>query len=208
MGRVRFWGVKAQGSIRIADFANILDGETIVIGNKTYEWDDDASVTPGRVAVTIGASDAACITNLIAAINANKPTPPVTAAVDSKDANTCRLTCDKVGTSGNMALTESTVDADAVVVSGATLVGGENGGSQRDARGQYTVTDIDVSADQLVIETGLQSPRFVEVQLRTSAGVPKAHTAEVTVSGSKIVLNFAGATDPAAGDVATWEAWE
>ena len=46
----------SEGAIRIADYANILDGEKIVIGNKTYEWDDDASVGAGNVLVTIGAS--------------------------------------------------------------------------------------------------------------------------------------------------------
>lgn len=204
MGRVRFFGTKAQGAIRIADYANILDGEAVVIGNKTYEWDDDDAVDGSNVKVTIGGSDAACVDALRIAINANKPTVAVTAVEDAKDNTTLRIVADEIGAAGNIALSETTVDADAVTVSGATLVGGENGGSQRESRGTYTVTAIDVSADNIDIETGLESPRFPQVECRTSAGVPKAATYEVTMDGSHIRLNFAGATDPAAGDKIFW----
>ena len=76
MGRVRFFGIKASGAIRMAN-NTLVDGETIVIGGKVYEWDDDVAVAPGSVLVTIGGNVAASIANLIAAINANKPVVPV-----------------------------------------------------------------------------------------------------------------------------------
>jgi hypothetical protein len=48
---------------------NPVDTDTIGIGVDTYEFDDDGAVTPGRIAVTIGALPADTRANLIAAIN-------------------------------------------------------------------------------------------------------------------------------------------
>lgn len=208
MARARYKGAKAQGAIHLAN-NTILDGETITIGNKVYEFDNNASVTAGRVAVTIGGTVADTATNLIAAINANKPSKPVTAVIDPKNASgqKINLFADQVGAAGNIALAETVADA-GCTLSGATLTGGENAGEQTVARGQYAVVAMDVTADNIMIETGLTSPRYVQVEVRSAAGVPKAHTAEVTISGSKIRLNFAGATDPAATDIVSWVAWE
>lgn len=206
MGRNRFLGALAQGAFDLAN-NTILDGETFSIGGKVYEFDDDASVSGTNVLVTIGGTAALTAAEMVSKINANKPTPGVTAAVDSKRDTTVRLKADSRGAAGNLALAETVADA-GFTKSGSTMVGGENGGTQTEHRGQYTVTDIDVLADQIVIETGLGTPRFPDVSVRSSAGVPKAHTAEISIVGTTIKLNFAGATDPAAGDVVTWEAWE
>lgn len=209
MAKVRYFGLPAQGAVRIADFANIVDGETIVIGSKTYEWDDDNDVVAGHVKVTIGASDAACITNLIDAINDNPPTPAVLAFVDPIDAKTCRIEATKKAAAGNMALTEDTLDADAVVVSGATLVHGENGAAQKPSRGTYTVVAIDVSAGSIVIATGLDSPQHFQCECRDANGVLKAITSKVTVdTDGHILIDFDGATNPAATDKIFWQAWE
>jgi hypothetical protein len=208
MARVRFKGGKAVGAIHLAN-NTIVDGDFFTIGNKVYEFDDNASVTAGRVAITIGGSAALTRDAIIAAINANKPSKPVTAVIDPKNASgeKINLFADQVGAAGNIVLTENVADA-GFTVRAATLEGGENGGEQTMARGEYTVKTMDVTADNVMIETGLTSPRFAIVQARSSAGVPKAHTAEISISGSKIRLNFAGATDLAATDVVTWIAWE
>ncbi len=215
MGRVRFFGGKAQGAIQIADFVNLVDAETITIGTpasgseKVFEWDDDVSVTAPNVLVTIGASDAASAINLRDAINANPTVPPVVAFIDPKDTGVVRLAASFRGAAGNHPLATTMTDPDNIV-SGAAMTGGENGGSQIVHRGEYVVTALDVVADQLVIETGVPvTARFVEVEIRDATGLVKAHTALVTViNNNRISINFAGATDPAATDVITWQAWE
>lgn len=210
MSRWKFFGLKSVGAIRVGDFANLLDGEVIVIGDKTYEWDNNAAVTAGHVLVTIGASDAACIVNLMAAINANKPSIPVSAVVDPKDAKTARIYADNRGAAGNIDFTTDMADAGNVIAAvDDLLANGENGGNQIRHRGVYVVTAIDILADNLMIETGLpNSIDWFSAEVRTTAGVPKAHTMELTASGTKIRGNFAGATDPVEGDVITWEAGE
>ncbi|MGH9462014.1 MAG: hypothetical protein ACRD1X_12395 [Vicinamibacteria bacterium] len=204
-GRFKFKGGKAVGSLHLS--AQPSDGDFFTIGGKKYEFDNNASVGAGSVTVTIGGSAALTMTALIAAINANKPTIPVTAVVDPVNATgqTCRLTADRVGSNGNLALTKSGAN---LVLSAAAMAGGENGSIQTVARGAHTVDANDVQADAVIIETGLTSPRFAEVVCRDSAGLLKAITALVTVVGSTIKVAFAGATDPAATDVLTWSSWE
>lgn len=206
MGKQRFLGLKAQGFAFFGG-TTFVDGEVCVIGNKTYEFDDDAAVEAGNVLVDISSGTAALIAAaFLAAVNANKPTPGVTAVIDPKSNVMVHLIADARGVGGNMAVTEDVADAASLVV--GSLAGGESGGTQTEARGSHTVVASEVTADNIMIETGLTSPRFVDVEIRTAAGVPKAHTAEITVSGSKIRINFAGATDPAATDVIFWNAWE
>lgn len=206
MGKQRFLGLKAKGYAYFGG-TTFVDGEVCVIGNKTYEFDDDAAVEAGNVLVDISGGTAAAIAAaFLAAVNANKPTPGVTAVIDPKSNVMVHLVADARGTGGNMAVTEDVADAASLVV--GALIGGESGGTQTEARGAYTVTASDVLADNIMIPTGLTSPRFATVTTRTAAGVEKAVTAEVTISGGNIRYNFAGATDPVAGDVITWEAWE
>lgn len=204
MGKQRFLGLKAQGLIKFAS-NTLLDTETITIGNKVYEWDNNAAVTAGRVLVTIGGSATLSAAALLAAINANKPTPPVTAVLDAKTATIVRLVADARGIAGNMTVSETVADAGITVTS---LIGGEAGGTQTEARGEYVVLDEDVVADNIDIATGLTSPRFEQVEVVDSTGLTKAHTALVTVSGGFIRINFAGATDLVAGDKVRWSCWE
>jgi hypothetical protein len=207
MGRMRYKGNPAQGAIRFGS-NTIVDEEYVSIGGKIYEFDDDAAVTSPHVLVTIGGSAAATAANLIAAINANKPSPGVTASADPVEAETVRLVADKVGTAGNLALVEAVSDA-GITVSGANMTGGENGGSQKVARGEYVVTALDVLAANVVIETGLASPRFIKLYTRKADGTFfETSTGVVTISGSQIRHDFAGGTDLEAGDTLSWEAYE
>jgi uncharacterized protein involved in outer membrane biogenesis len=199
--------VKAVGAVRIGDHANLADGETIVIGDKTYEWDDNATVTPGNVGVTIGADAAGDIVNLKAAINANKPSVPVSGEIDPKDTAVLRLTADAQGSAGNLAMSKTMADADNII-SGAAMTGGENAGTQTVARGKYEVTALDILADNIVIDTALATPRFFQVDVRDTNGVEKAVTCKTSLSGSLLILDFDGATDPVATDEVFWDAWE
>lgn len=211
MGRIRFFGNKSKGSVRIADFASLLDTEVIVIGNKTFEWDDNAAVTAGNVLVTIGASDAISITNLRDAINANKPTPPVDAVVDPKDTKVLRIEATNRGAAGNMAFTTDMADADNIIAAVADkLDGGENGGQQTLHRDVYTVTALDVLADNIMIPTGIpNTPRFRQVEFLSAAGLQRnTVTALVTLVGKDLRIDFAGAVDLVAGDLVVWQVWE
>jgi hypothetical protein len=204
-GRLKFKGGKGVGSLHLSDQPS--DGDFFTIGGKKYEFDNNAAVAEGSVMVTIGGSVALTMTALLAAINANKPEIPVSAVIDPVNASgqLARLTADRVGANGNLALTKSGTN---LTVSAAAMTGGENGSIQTPARGAHVVTASDVLGDCVVIETGLTSPRFATAVCRTTAGLIKAITALLTVSGSKLILTFAGATDPAATDVITWECWE
>lgn len=208
MGRTRFLGQKAQGAIRVGDFANLVDGELIVIGDMRYEWDDNASVSGTSVTVTIGASDAASIVNLMAAINANPPSVPVEAVVDPKDAKTARLYANGRGAAGNLVFTTTMTDGDNVISGAGLLQYGENGGNQIIHRGSYVVTAIDVSSANIMIETGLATPRFFQVDALSSTGLQKSLTTLWTITGSRLRGDFDGATDPVAGDVINWQSHE
>lgn len=206
MSRVRYFGNPAQGSIKFGS-NTIIDGETITIGNKVYELRAAAPAGGGHILVVVGGTAALTAAALIVAINANKPSVPVTAVIDPVSNVTVRLVADVAGDAGNIILQETVVDA-GIVVSGATLVGGENAATQTIARGKYAVTQNDVDATNIVIETGLVSPRFATVESYGATGAKKTSTGLVTVSGTKILHDFTGATDHVAGDVLVWSAWE
>jgi hypothetical protein len=207
MGRVRFFGIRAIGAIHLA--SNILvDGETVTIGGRIYEWDNNASVTPGNVLVTIGGTAALSAANLAAAITANKPIVAITATIDPVTDVCIRLVADQQGANGNLTLAEAVTDA-GLTLSGALMTGGENAGSQIVHRGEYVVTAIDVLAANVLIATGLTTPKVVEVDLRDVNGVFREDiTGQVTVSSGNILHGFEGATDLVAGDRIIWNAWE
>jgi len=212
MSRYKFFGGKAVGAIQIKDYANLVDNEVIVIGDKTYQWNDtEGDIDEGNVWLDRGAgitTNALAAAEVIAKINANKPTVPVTAVIDPKDTATVHIYADGRGAAGNLEFTTDMSDSGNTIAAESDLLAdGENGGNEILHRGNYTVTAIDVLADNIMIETSLPgTPTHVFVEVRGSTGIPKYHTAKVTVSGTKIRLNFDGATDPAADDVVTWMA--
>lgn len=63
-------GTRATGAITYA--ANPADGQTVLIGDNVYEFCSDRSVSPGRIAVDIGASADLSWTALKDAVNANE----------------------------------------------------------------------------------------------------------------------------------------
>jgi hypothetical protein len=213
MGRVKFLGLRAVGAIRLN--ANPADGETVTIGpvpavggvtGKRFEFDNNAAVTAGNILVTIGGSAALSAIALRDKINTNKPTPVgITAEIDPVDTSTVRLYADAPGAGGNLALADTGA---AIDVSSAVMTGGEGSGNQTLHRGEHVVTALDVAAGNVMIDTGLSGPRFPQVDCFSAAGLQKALTSLVIVVGSKIQLDFDGATNPVAGDKISWGAYE
>jgi hypothetical protein len=204
MGRTRFFGGKALvTSVRIGAFASLVNTDTITIGSKIYEW---GAGTTGRVQVVIGGSGALCITALIAAINANKPSVPCTAVVDATDTSVCHVIADARGSAGNL-VCASTMTGATNIISHTLGVGGENGGNQILHRGSYALVALDVTTTAFRVPTGLASPAHFMFQVRR-AGVLIAVTDAVTVVGGDLVYTFAGATHAQAADVFAWMAWE
>ncbi len=213
MGRVKFLGLRSIGAIRLN--ANPADGETARIGpvpavggvtGKRFEFDNNAAVTAGNIAVTIGGSAALSAIALRDAINANPPTPVgVVAEIDPVDTSVVRLYATAPGAGGNL---ELAVTGANLAASGAAMVGGEGSGNQTLHRGEYVVTALDVAAGNIMIDTGLSGPRFPQVDVLDAADVPKYITSKVKITGSKLQIDFDGATNPAAGDRISWAAYE
>jgi hypothetical protein len=212
MGRQRFFGNKAHGVIYISGTTayDIADGEVIVIGDKTYEWDVAGDgVTAGNVQVDISGDTSAAdaIATLVGVINANKPSIPVTAAIHPGFADCAKVIADNRGAAGNLVFTTTMATGTSSITGSGNLQYGENGGSQIEARGTYTVEAEDVLATTICIDTGLASPRFADLTIRT-AGVDLAWDGALTIVGAEIRLDQAGSNDWSAADVITWTAWE
>lgn len=217
MARVKFLGIVSNGAIRLGG-ANPVDGDTVTIGpvpavggvtGKRFEFDDDVAVTAGNILVDIKASATLSAVALKDAINANKTTPAgVTAFIDPIDPLTVRLQGDFQGAAGNLALAETFTDG-SNIVSGAGLVAGENAGNQTFHRGAHTVTALDISAGSAQIPTGLQGPRFRNVDVYSSTGLQRNDLTDLfTFVGDRLQVDIDGATNIVAGDVISWIAFE
>jgi len=206
MGRILFNGGRLIGAVQIGNNGALADAMLITIGDKTYEWESAGGVTPGNVEVTIGGDAATSALNLRNAINSNKPTTPVTAAIDPIDSATVRLEADANGyPDGGVALTTTMTGAN--IISGAVMTGGENESNISHGRGKHTVTALDVAAGNIRIHTGLLSPDVFQAQCRTSAGAQRFIDSLVTIDGEYLQVDFNGGTDPVAGDVIHWDVW-
>jgi len=207
MGRVRDAGNKSYGSVRIAAFASLIDGEIITIGDKDFEWDNNAAVTSGNILVTIGASDAISIANLRDAINTAYPSTLV-AYVDPVDTKVLRIEGFDAGALGALAFTTDMAHASNIIAAVAgILAGSSNDENRARAGGVYTVTALDVLAANIMIPTPFSAPVLGSLRVVTSADVPKYFTAKPTISGTRIKIAEQGATALVAGDKITWEAW-
>lgn len=218
MGRQRYFGNRAHGVIIIEEtiaVADVVDGELITIGNKVFEFDSDSSVTGSNVAVDISGTPTAQAVRatLIAAINANKPSIPVTAVVGhTEPANTgvIIVEADAEGDAGNLVFTTTmATGTPASAIDGTGLLqGGENGASQKEWRHTRTVEAEDVTAAGMQFDTGLSSPRFAEAHVRTAAGATIAWDGLLTIDGREVRMDNSGAVDFAAGNVIVLICWE
>lgn len=107
--------------------SGVQDGETFVLDDGvnpavTFEFDRNASVIPGRVAVniTLANSATAAASIIEAAVNGASPLNITGAAI----ATVVGLTNDVAGTAGNQAISDTVVDAGFIV---AGMAGGTNG---------------------------------------------------------------------------------
>lgn len=212
MGRQRFFGNKGHGVIFIGGAAthDLADGDIFQIGTKIYEIDELADgVVAGNIAIdTSGDTTAAqAVATIVGVINANKPSVPVTALAHPGDSDHILITADARAGAGNMVFTATFANTSTITGTGL-LQFGEDGGSQVESRMDYIAEAEDVTATMIVIETGMNSPRFADVTVRTSAGVEVAYNGAVVVSGSQIRIDNSGTTDWAAGDVLTVTYWE
>ena len=107
-------------------------------------------------------------------------------------------------TAGNLAVT--TDSAGAVTVE--NMHGGDEAGRMKAVIVDYVVTAQDVLADEVNIPLPFTPTGFV-VNARTTAGVIDAVTVEAAMQASpdRLRLNFAGATDPVAGDIVHAIVW-
>lgn len=212
MGRQRFFGNKGHGVIFIGGAAthDLADGDLINIGNKTYEIDEAADgVTAGNIAVdTSGDTTAAqAVATIVGVINANKPSVPVTALAHPGDSDHILITADARAAAGNMVFT-ATFSATSTITGSGLLQFGEDGGSQVESRVEYIAEAEDVSATMIVIETGMNSPRFADVTVRDAGGAVVAWDGDLVVSGSQIRIDNGGAVDWVDGSVLTVTYWE
>lgn len=114
--------VAATGTIAIAA-GNAADGNTITIedGANTetvFEFDTGGVVTAGNVTVTIGASAAATMVNLISAINGVTTGLTVTATATTPASGSCTLANDTAGSDGNLSIEKTGANITVVGMAG------------------------------------------------------------------------------------------
>src|SRR5688572_3859303 len=143
----------AKGSITAIAGADLVDGETFTLDDgvnppTVFEFDDDASVTSGNVAVTFAGGDTAAqvATAIQGAINGVGAGLTITAAAPV--GAVVGLTNDNAGTAGNAAITDTVADTDFVVVG---MLGGNGEVSIPLTAGSRTpsqiATEIDAAID-------------------------------------------------------------
>lgn len=161
-------GQRMVGWIRFTGIS--VDAETITIGGRVYEFDDDSTYTSGHVQVDVSGSTAAAAsaTAFVAAVNADTHSG-VTAVL--LDTDTVGLIADSDG-DDSISLAEATTN---MVISAAALTDGVDAAELRVFGNQYTVTAADVTGwaagDPVVIAAGEfanGAPNLTGVTLRDS----------------------------------------
>lgn len=208
MGETVFPGTKSFGAARISDHANLLDGEVIVIGDQTYEFNSvEGDIEEGNIWVDPGADEEEAIANFVDAVTENPPSPQIDAYVDPIDAKVARLEAHDVGTPGNIAFTTTFSDGGNIIAASSDLLtGGERAKLTHVASGRHTVTVLDVLAGSVMIPTKLTAPKILSIQVFSSVGVLKAVTTKWGTSTTRIKGDYDGGTNPAQDDVVAWTA--
>ena len=204
--------VQATGTLSIA--TNPTDGDTVVIGSRTYTF--QASLTNVDGHVLIGADAAASQANLVHAINLNGGTSGTDyAAAMTKHAyvtisdfttNVATVTAKTAGTDANSLATTDTLTAAADGFAATTLTGGKDGPMAESAIIPVSIGNV----------TG--SPTSVKVKIQESDTVAFSSSAtalggeEVTISRNtnfhfhvtpskrylRAVITFSGGSSPTA----------
>ncbi len=175
----------------------------ITIGGVSFTEADTEDFVNGTW--TNGASAADSATSLNDAVNGDtRQSKPNVSSFLSDAGDSVIVVADRPGTAGNLAVT--TDSAGAVTVE--NMHGGGEAGRMKAVVVDYVVTAQDVLADEVNIPLPFTPAGFV-VNARTTAGVIDAVTVEAAMQASpdRLRLNFAGATDPVAGDIVHAIVW-
>lgn len=189
-------GSKARGMIYIG--AEVTDGDTVTLGDNTYEFDtaaDPGEVTEGniRVDVSSAVTPANATDQLIAAINANET---AFVAIDIST-NLILLLGATVGVSA-IDLTETFDSADNIV---SVVTDKTYGGAAPAIRSLYTFAHVPTAGEVTIGSIYLPCdpvPTSVIVQVRSTAdGSAVAWDGKITVDGTNkcIVLDNSGDVD-------------
>lgn len=194
-----------QNAVGVVDFNGTAEaGMVITINGVEYTEADTADADSGIW--TNGASAANSATSFAAAVNGDtrEDSPRITAVV-STVGDSVFLIADEPGTEFNYTVTTDSA-ANCTV---ENMKSGRDPGRKKIVAGNYTVTAQDVLADQVVIALPFAPSGFI-VNARTSAGVIDAVTVEATLetTPNRLLINFAGATDPVAGDIIHYVVFE
>lgn len=197
-----FPGQNAGG---VVDFGGAAEAaSTVTIDGTVYTEADTEDFENGKF--TNGASAADSATSFAGAVNGDtrEGNPDVTAFV-SDAGDSVVIVANKAGTEGNLALTTDS----STNVTVEDLHDGKGSARKKIIAGNYTVTDQDVLADEVNIGLPFAPSGFL-VNVRTSTGLIDAVTVLATIetSPNRLLINFAGATDPVAGDIVHFVAFE
>ena len=116
-------------------------GDTITIGERTYQFTSDGVVAAGNVAVTLAAADAetVAIANLATAINAEYTAGRTAVQASGATATTLAVTSTKLGT-GTLGIAEVATNAAAIAAAAATGGTAAADGSGMTTRGTLTLS--------------------------------------------------------------------
>lgn len=160
--------VAATGSITVVAGSNLVDGETFTLNDgvnpaKVFEFDSNASVTPGREGVVFTGGDAIGVVKaaVIAAINA--ATPLAITAAPGGGAGEVLLANDAATAAGNQTILET------VANSGFIVVGMSGGVTVSPTRTVCVLTD-DPTAPTRYIAIKLDSTNRPFVQITDALG--------------------------------------
>jgi flagellin len=158
-------------------------GDTITIGERTYQFTSDGTVAAGNVAVTLaaGAAETTAIANLKTAVNAEWTAGRTSVQAGTTTGTTLVVTSDKVGT-GTLAIAESATNAGAIApgaASGGTAATAATGGNTSrgtltlSSASSFTVGGADVAYGGLSSASAALT-RLDTVNISTTAGANAA----------------------------------
>jgi len=116
-------------------------GDTITIGERTYQFTIDGVVSAGNVAVTLaaGAAETVAIANLKTAVNAEWTAGRTSVQAGATTGTTLVVTSDKLGT-GTLGIAEAATNANAITDGGASGGTAAANGTGNTTRGSLTLS--------------------------------------------------------------------
>ena len=190
---------RAMNVLRLA--SNVADAETITLGSEVYEIDTAAApgaITAGNIRVdcNAGVTPAIASAAIVAAINANTRNGLTAVAISANeilvfansDSSPITLPCAETLAGANNAW------------AAANFYGGEASGVRglRAAQRSPNAQEVAIGNMHFMFPFAVNAAL---IQIRTSTGASKAWDGVTTISGARVSLDNAGATDWAATDV-------